>query len=126
MLVTTLNLWPTSQMNGFLISLGGYISHNRCWVGVVGLVITAGFLEALGMAVQFAIDDLRFTIASFQCFDSLTLHPPAMAGMMLISSPSFNGVCLFFRKRMSSSFTYTLTKRRTSPFSSTNRSWMPG
>ena len=29
----------------------------------------------------------------------------AMAGMMLISSPSLSGVCEFLRKRMSSSFT---------------------
>ncbi len=32
-------------------------------------------------------------------------HPPAMAGTMLISSPSFNGVSRLLRKRISSSFT---------------------
>src|SRR5688500_9403320 len=31
--------------------------------------------------------------------------PPAIAGTMLISSPSFTGVSRFFRKRMSSSLT---------------------
>jgi hypothetical protein len=66
MLVTTLNFWATSQMNGFLMSLGGYINHNLCWVGVVDFVATAGFLEAFGMAVEFTIDDLRFTISN--CF----------------------------------------------------------
>ena len=83
-------------MNGFLMSLGGYISHNRCWVGVVDLVAVVGFFEVLAMMGEFTIFDLRFTISN---------QPPAMAGMMLISSPSLSGVCLFLRKRMSSSFT---------------------
>ena len=43
-----------------------------------------------------------------------------MAGMMLISSPDLIGVFWFCRKRMSSSLTYTLTKRRMLPFSSSN------
>src|SRR5208282_3392603 len=62
MLVTTLNLCPTSQMNGFLMTLGGYISHRRCWVGVVDLVAAVGFWGVLAMAGEFMIDDLRFTI----------------------------------------------------------------
>jgi hypothetical protein len=62
MFVTILNLWPTSQMNGFLMSLGGYISHNLCCVGVVDFVAGKVFLEALGMAIKFTILDLRLTI----------------------------------------------------------------
>src|SRR5262249_52704234 len=39
------------------------------------------------------------------------IQPPAIAGTMLISSPSFTGVSRFLRKRMSSSLRYTLTNR---------------
>src|ERR1035438_2328179 len=60
MLVVTLNLWPTSQMNGFLMSLGGYISHNRCCVGEVPFVAGIFFL---GVAINFGISDLRFKIS---------------------------------------------------------------
>jgi hypothetical protein len=44
------------------MSLGGNISHNLCCVGVVDFVVGAVFFEAFGMAVEFLIDDLRFTI----------------------------------------------------------------
>src|SRR5690606_2615009 len=52
--------------------------------------------------------------------------PPAIAGTMLTSSPSFTGVSRLSRKRMSSSATNTLTKRRTAPVSSQMRSLIPG
>src|SRR5262249_8641403 len=44
---------------------------------------------------------------SSHCF----AQPPAIAGTMLTSSPSFTGVSRFFRNRMSSSLTSTLTNR---------------
>src|SRR5690242_3920591 len=45
--------------------------------------------------------------------------------MMLTVAPSATGVFTPSRKRMSSSATNTLTKRRSSPASSNNRSWNP-
>src|ERR1035438_9546430 len=48
MLVVILNLRPTSQMNGCLMSFGGYISHRRCCTGEFGLVTeTFFFLVAI-------------------------------------------------------------------------------
>jgi hypothetical protein len=44
------------------MSLGGNISHNLCWVGVVDFVAGRVFLNALAMAGEFSIADLRFTI----------------------------------------------------------------
>jgi len=34
------------------MSLGGYMSHSRCWVGVLEPVGAAGFFCAFGMAVN--------------------------------------------------------------------------
>src|SRR6478736_1073824 len=53
-------------------------------------------------------------------------YPPAIAGTMLISSPSLTAVFLSLRKRMSSSLRKTLTKRRMLPCSSQMRSARPG
>jgi hypothetical protein len=58
MLVTTLNFRPTSQTSGFLMSLGGNISHNLRWVGVVDFVAGRVFLWVLAMAMKFTIYDL--------------------------------------------------------------------
>ncbi len=53
-------------------------------------------------------------------------RPPAIAGTIATWSPALSAVLTPSRKRTSSSFTYTLTKRRSSPVSSTSRSRMPG
>src|SRR6185369_985957 len=53
-------------------------------------------------------------------------QPPAIAGTIETSSLSPSGVSRFCKKRMSSSLTKMLTKRRTEPLSSQMRSLMPG
>jgi hypothetical protein len=42
------------------MSLGGNISHNLRWVGVVDFVAGRVFLCVLAMAMKFTILDLRF------------------------------------------------------------------
>src|SRR5690606_14322431 len=56
----------------------------------------------------------------------LSQQPPATAGITEICVPSGVGVCKPSEKRTSSSATYTLTKRRSLPSSSTMRALMPG
>src|SRR5277367_4479537 len=73
-LVITGNLWPSSHTTGLVIILGGYISHSRFCTdsaAVLDLAIGMGILS----------------------------YPPAMAGMMLTSSPSRRAVSWFCRKR---------------------------
>src|SRR5439155_24509964 len=53
-------------------------------------------------------------------------RPPAIAGTMETWSPALSVVLSPWRKRMSSSLTLTLMKRRISPLSSTRRSLRPG
>ena len=59
-----MNFRLTSQTSGFLMSLGGNISHNLRWVGVVDFVAGRVFLWVLAMAMnlRFWIYDLRFEI----------------------------------------------------------------
>src|SRR5262245_3146725 len=64
MFVTTLNLWPTSQMNGFLMSLGGYISHRRCCTGEFGFVAEIFFL-GISLTSRNRRDDADF-VAVFE------------------------------------------------------------
>src|SRR5580698_4769940 len=48
-LVTTGNLWPNSQITGFVINLTGYISHSRFWTDSV-----AGLDFLVGMGILFS------------------------------------------------------------------------
>src|SRR5437773_1509615 len=88
-LVMTLNFWLSSQITGLVIIRGGYISQSRLFCGAPSLPARAGpdfFLTLAGMKQR--IGDWGFAIG-----DVAVLHPPAMAGMMLISSPSLTWVC---------------------------------
>src|SRR5208282_6515572 len=76
-LVTTGNFRANSHITGLVINLGGYISQSRVCVG--GAALAAGDLDFLG-----GMGGLSY--------------PPAMAGMMLISSPFLRGVSWFCRK----------------------------
>src|ERR1039458_657144 len=79
-LVTTANLRANSQITGVVINLGGYMSQRRnCAGGVAALV--------LGCALDFLAG-----IGAFLPGLAARLHPPAMAGMMLTSSPSLRAV----------------------------------
>src|SRR5436190_11154756 len=55
-LVATLNFWLRFQINGWVMSLGGYISQRRCWVGELDFVTGSDFF--LRFADMMLADDV--------------------------------------------------------------------
>src|ERR1039458_9990 len=72
MLVTTLNFWPSFQISGSLMSLGGNISHKRLCVGELGCV-SAVFLNALAISNNFLSKWSRHLACPFFVFALLIL-----------------------------------------------------
>src|ERR1017187_2107538 len=71
-LVTTLNFWPSFQISGSLMSLGGNISHKRLCVGELGCV-SAVFLNALAIPNNFLSKWSRHLACPFFVFALLIL-----------------------------------------------------
>src|SRR5262245_28806168 len=99
MFVTTLKRLPSSQMSGCWMSLGGYINHKRRCVGGLaggrgaGVRLAEARLAGVRLAGRADLVALVFLVLRAMVLIELSFQPPAIAGMMLISSPSFKGVC---------------------------------